>query len=46
MISPEDALPAPIYNYTVVRQFTLMTLLWGILGMGMGVFLAAQLVWP
>ena len=46
MISPEDALPAPIYNYTVVRQFTLMTLLWGILGMSMGVFIAAQLVWP
>ena len=46
MISPEDALPTPIYNYTVVRQFTLMTLLWGILGMSMGVFIAAQLVWP
>jgi len=34
------------YNYDVVRRFTLMTLLWGILGMAMGVVLAAQLVWP
>ena len=24
------------YNYDVVRQFTLMTLVWGILGMGLG----------
>ena len=39
--------PSPaFYNYDVVRQFTLMTLVWGILGMGMGVFIAAQLVWP
>lgn len=34
------------YNYDVVRQFTLMTLVWGILGMGLGVFIAVQLVWP
>ncbi|MDB6145358.1 MAG: cbb3-type cytochrome c oxidase subunit [Pseudomonas sp.] len=34
------------YNYEVVRRFTIMTLIWGILGMSMGVFLAAQLVWP
>src|SRR5476651_535636 len=34
------------YNYQVVRQFTLMTVVWGIVGMGLGVFIAAQLVWP
>ncbi|HCJ30798.1 MAG TPA: cytochrome C oxidase Cbb3, partial [Pseudomonas sp.] len=34
------------YNYEVVRRFTLMTLFWGVLGMGMGAVLAAQLVWP
>jgi cytochrome c oxidase cbb3-type subunit 1 len=34
------------YNYEIVRRFTLTTLFWGILGMGMGVFIAAQLVWP
>ena len=34
------------YNYEIVRRFTLTTLFWGILGMAMGVFIAAQLVWP
>ena len=36
----------PSYNYDVVRKFTIMTLVWGVLGMAMGVVLAAQLVWP
>ena len=34
------------YNYTVVRQFTLATILWGIVGMSLGCLIAAQLVWP
>ena len=34
------------YNYAIVRKLTLATLVWGVLGMGMGVYLAAQLVWP
>jgi len=34
------------YNYTVVRQFTVMTVVWGIVGMSVGVLIAAQLVWP
>ncbi len=34
------------YNYKVVRQFAVMTVVWGIIGMALGVFLAAQLVWP
>lgn len=37
---------AVTYNYKVVRQFTIATLIWGVLGMSMGVVLAAQLVWP
>lgn len=36
----------PDYNLKVVRQFTLTTILWGIVGMGVGVLIAAQLVWP
>jgi len=35
-----------LYNYRVVRQFALMTIVWGIVGMSVGVLLAAQLVWP
>ena len=34
------------YNYKVVRQFAIMTVVWGVIGMGLGVFIAAQLVWP
>ncbi|BAK75868.1 cytochrome c oxidase, cbb3-type, subunit I [Pseudogulbenkiania sp. NH8B] len=34
------------YNYKVVRQFAIMTVVWGIVGMLVGVVIAAQLVWP
>ena len=34
------------YNYTVVRQFAVMTIVWGIVGMLVGVVIAAQLAWP
>ena len=34
------------YNYKVVRQFAIMTVVWGIVGMGLGVLIAAQLAWP
>ena len=34
------------YNYKVVRQFTVMSVIWGIVGMLVGVIIAAQLVWP
>ncbi|GGP55184.1 cytochrome c oxidase, cbb3-type subunit I [Shewanella algicola] len=34
------------YNYTIVRQFALTTVLWGIFGMAVGVLIAAQLIWP
>jgi len=34
------------YNYKVVRQFAIMTLVWGIVGMLVGVVIAAQLLWP
>ena len=36
----------PDYNYKVVRQFTIMTIIWGIVGMSLGVFIAAQLFAP
>ena len=34
------------YNYTVVRQFAVMTVVWGVVGMLVGVVIAAQLLWP
>ena len=37
---------AATYNYKVVRQFAIMTVVWGIVGMLVGVILSAQLIWP
>jgi cytochrome c oxidase cbb3-type subunit 1 len=34
------------YNYRVVKQFAVATVLWGVVGMLVGVILAAQLAWP
>ena len=34
------------YNYKVVRQFAIMTVVWGIIGMLVGVIIASQLAWP
>jgi cytochrome c oxidase cbb3-type subunit 1 len=36
----------PTYNYKVVHQFAIMTVVWGIVGMLVGVLIAAQLAWP
>lgn len=46
--APGQALAAPVevYNDRVVRQFTVMTMVWGIIGMAVGVLIAAQLIWP
>ncbi|MCL4763980.1 MAG: cbb3-type cytochrome c oxidase subunit I, partial [Burkholderiales bacterium] len=37
---------AATFNYKVVRQFSIMTVVWGIVGMLVGVVIAAQLLWP
>lgn len=37
---------AATYNYKVVRQFAVMTVIWGVVGMLVGVIIASQLVWP
>ncbi len=34
------------YNYKVVYNFSIMTVVWGIVGMLVGVIIASQLVWP
>ncbi|MGE8359711.1 cytochrome-c oxidase, cbb3-type subunit I [Pseudomonas sp.] len=38
--------PAMHYNYRIVRQFTLATIFWGVVGMATGLLIASQLVWP
>jgi cytochrome c oxidase cbb3-type subunit 1 len=37
---------ATAYNDKVVRQFAIMTVVWGVVGMLVGVIIAAQLAWP
>ncbi|PQA48927.1 cytochrome-c oxidase, cbb3-type subunit I [Amnimonas aquatica] len=45
-MSHAQPVTAPEYNMGVVRQFAIMTVVWGIVGMATGVFIAAQLAWP
>jgi cytochrome c oxidase cbb3-type subunit 1 len=35
-----------MYNYKVVRQFAVAAVVWGVVGMLVGVIIAAQLLWP
>lgn len=42
----QDSSASVDYNYKVVRQFTVMTVFWGVVGMLVGVWIAAQLAWP
>jgi len=37
---------ATVYNDKVVRQFAVMTIVWGVVGMLVGVVIAAQMAWP
>ena len=42
MATPHSA----TYNDTVVRQFAVAAVLWGVVGMAVGVLIASQLAWP
>ena len=37
---------AQTYNYDIVRKFSVMTVIWGIVGMLVGVIIAFLLVFP
>jgi cytochrome c oxidase cbb3-type subunit 1 len=34
------------YSFKIVRYFAIMTVVWGVVGMSVGVLIAAQLYWP
>ena len=44
--TPTQAQMRGFYNDKVVIQFTIATVVWGIVGMLVGVIIAAQLLWP
>src|SRR6188474_1036385 len=46
VVAESPAIPIGTYNDKVVRQFSIMTVVWGIVGMLVGVIIAAQLYWP
>ncbi len=46
MTSNTAAAVAGTYNDKVVKQFAIMTVVWGIVGMAVGALIAAQLFWP
>ncbi len=37
---------ATVYNDTIVRQFAIAAVVWGVVSMLVGVFIAAQMAWP
>src|SRR3954469_9115468 len=44
---PGDAMHAQgMYNYKVVRQLSVAAVVWGVVGMLVGVLIAAELIWP
>ena len=42
----QGAAPAAVFDDAVVRNFSIAAILWGVVGMLVGVFIAAQLTWP
>ncbi|HEY9066141.1 MAG TPA: cytochrome-c oxidase, cbb3-type subunit I [Burkholderiaceae bacterium] len=38
--------PSSVYDDAVVRNFSIAAVVWGVVGMLVGVFIAAQLTWP
>ena len=34
------------YNLEVVKKFAFMAIIWGLIGMSIGVYIASELAWP
>jgi cytochrome c oxidase cbb3-type subunit 1 len=45
-VSSEHRASSATYNDTIVRQFALAAVIWGLVSMLVGVFIAAQMAWP
>ena len=46
MVATSTQANAAHYEDTVIRQFAVMAVVWGVVGMAVGLFIAAQLAWP
>jgi len=43
---PTTSARTEAFDYGVVRMFTIATVFWGVVGMGVGLLIALQLIWP
>jgi cytochrome c oxidase cbb3-type subunit 1 len=43
---PAPVQPGPVYDDSAVRLFAIAAIVWGVVGMLVGVFIAAELAWP
>lgn len=34
------------YDYEIIKKFSIMAIVWGVVGMSAGVFIASELAWP
>ncbi|MDW8324354.1 MAG: cytochrome-c oxidase, cbb3-type subunit I [Burkholderiales bacterium] len=45
-LAASPSLAVPQYDYDIIKKFAVMSIVWAVVGMGAGVFIAAQLAWP
>jgi cytochrome c oxidase cbb3-type subunit 1 len=43
---PTNTLQSVVYDDSIVRKFTRATVIWGLVGMTVGLLIALQLTWP
>ena len=45
-MSETSAVPAEQYNYDIIKKFSVMAIVWAVVGMFVGVYIASELAWP
>ena len=45
-MSEASAAPAEQYNYDIIKKFSVMAIVWAVVGMFVGVYIASELAWP
>ena len=45
-MSASNVAAAEQYDYDVIKKFSVMTIVWAVVGMSVGVYIASQLAWP
>ncbi len=45
-MSEASVAPAEQYNYDIIKKFSIMAIVWAVVGMFVGVYIASELAWP